>query len=194
MIKLAIIGGIGSGNSVVSKVFSTLGYPVYDSDSRAKWLMANDEKVRSQLIQVFGSETFENGILNRAYLSKKVFTDKPALNKLNGIVHPAVYQDFNSFVERHQSAKIVVIESAILFESGGDKFVDKILLVNSPLDVRIHRVMRRSNLTRNEVEYRILNQKNANELSEKVDFIVENDENHSLLSQINDVIEKLIKC
>ena len=87
-----------------------------------------------------------------------------------------------------------MIESAILFESGGDKFVDKILLVNSPLDVRIHRVMRRSNLTRNEVEYRILNQKNANELSEKVDFIVENDENHSLLSQINDVIEKLIKC
>ena len=163
MYKVGVTGGIGSGKSTVCKLLAEYGVAVYDSDSKAKELMNSDVALRKALCEAFGEECYNAEGLNRGYLSEKVFGDKEALAKLNSIVHPAVKADFRAWAEMQRSA-YVVLESAILFESGFDSEVDTTLAVMAPMEERVRRTMSRDGSDRAAVEARIANQMSDDEL------------------------------
>lgn len=163
MYKVGVTGGIGSGKSTVCKLLAEYGVAVYDSDSKAKELMNSDVDLRRALCEAFGEECYNAEGLNRGYLSGKVFGDREALAKLNSIVHPAVKADFRAWAEM-QSSAYVVLESAILFESGFDSEVDTTLAVMAPMEERVRRTMSRDGSDRAAVEARIANQMSDDEL------------------------------
>ncbi|HKO77215.1 MAG TPA: dephospho-CoA kinase [Flavobacterium sp.] len=170
---IGLTGGIGSGKTTVANEFSSLGIPVYITDLEAKKLMQSDS-VLNQIKEEFGDTVFDNGVLLRDKLSEIVFNDDKRLAKLNSIVHPAVKQHFKEWLLEHQNNQFVIYESAILFESGSYKECDYIVNVVAPLEIRIQRVVKRDNTTRERVLERIKNQWNDEEKSSKSDFIVKN--------------------
>ena len=173
MIKVAICGGIGSGKSTVCQMFAEHGIALYDSDSRAKMLMNESALLREALIALFGEGCYVDGELNRPYLAQRVFGSEKQLAKLNSIVHPAVKEDFISWAEE-QEGDYCILESAILFESGFDKLVDKTVAVLAPMSLRIERAMQRDGASREQVEARIRAQMSDDELVARADFSIVN--------------------
>ena len=173
MIKVAICGGIGSGKSTVCQMFAERGIALYDSDSRAKMLMNESVSLREALIALFGEGCYVDGELNRPYLAQRVFGSEEQLARLNSIVHPAVKEDFLRWAEE-QEGDYCILESAILFESGFDKLVDKTVAVLAPMSLRIERAMQRDGASREQVEARIRAQMSDDELVARADFSIVN--------------------
>ena len=173
MYKIGITGGIGSGKSTVCALLRERGVAVYDSDAEAKRLMAESETLRQQIVETFGAECYGDKGLNRQYLASQVFGNAEALQRLNAIVHPAVKDDFRAWAERQQGA-YVVLESAILFESGFDKEVDATLAVMAPLEERLRRTMERDGADREQVLSRIAHQMSDDELHARADRTIVN--------------------
>lgn len=173
MIKVGITGGIGSGKSTVCRLFADNDVAVYDSDKEAKRLMNDDPELRSAIIARFGGESYSAEGLNRKYLADKVFADSEALQALNALVHPAVKRDFERWA-KEQDGDYVVLESAILFESGMDAMVDFKLAVVAPLDLRVSRTCRRDKCDEESVRRRIAAQMSDDELSKRADVTIVN--------------------
>lgn len=175
MKRVAITGGIGSGKSTVCKALSEIaGAPIYDSDSRAKEIMASHPAVRSELVALFGEEVFEGGVLNRALIASRVFGNKTMLQRLNAIVHPRVVEDFECWAES-QTTDYVILESALLFTSPLVGHYDLAVVVNAPLEIRIERCIRRDGVAREQIESRIASQMSASEMRQRADIVVEAD-------------------
>lgn len=187
---IAITGGIGSGKSVVARLVGVMGYQVYDCDSRAKALMAEDARVRNQLIDTFGKETYiEDGSINRQYLAAVAFANDESLARLNDIVHPATACDLSYWAE-HQAANgatLAFVETALLRTSGLDKMVDEVWHVTAPDNVRVARVISRSELTEQEVQERMAAQANEVCIGSGENVIV-NDGNKAILPQVLNLI------
>ena len=183
---IAITGGIGSGKSVVSRLVEVAGHEVYDCDSRAKSLMTGDAKVREQLIEAFGKETYhDDGSLNRAHLSSTAFSNPDALSRLNGIVHPATLTDLNRWAEAQaaRGAKLAFVETALLRTAGLDRAVNDVWHVTAPDQVRIDRVIARSGLTADQVRERMASQQ-AEETVAPSEQVIVNDNVSALLPQV----------
>jgi dephospho-CoA kinase len=192
MTRLGITGGIGSGKSTVCNIFAHMGIPVYHADERAKWLVNNDPAIQQQIISSFGERSFEGGSYNRVYIASLVFNDKEKLQKLNAIIHPAVLNDWKDFYEQHQSFPYVIKEAAIMLETGGRETVDKIALVYSPLELRIIRLMERDGLDSPAIEARINSQMPEEEKKKLADFIIYNDDEHSLIQQVHNIHQLML--
>jgi dephospho-CoA kinase len=192
MLKIGITGGIGSGKSTVSAAFVFLGIPFYSSDQRAKWLMNNKPELKQKIQHLFGNQAYIEGELNRKWIAQKAFTNPSLLKELNDAVHPAVEKDYEEFCSQHKHAPYTLKEAAILFESGSYKGLDKIILVVSPLELRIQRVMERDSLSREEVLKRIENQLSDEEKISKSDYVIQNDGEHSILLQVLHIHKKLL--
>lgn len=184
MKKIGITGGIGSGKTVVSNIFKTLGCKIYNADERAKTLMDSDPEIRLQLENTFGKELFSTGLLDRKLLAGLVFNDAEALKTLNSIVHPLVFRDFDTWVELHKNEPYILKEAAIMFESGAYKQLDSVILVHSPEEIRINRVMFRDKTDKESVLSRMKNQMSDEEKIKLSDYIIYNDDNHSLIRQV----------
>ncbi|MDR2949163.1 MAG: dephospho-CoA kinase [Prevotella sp.] len=191
MIKLGITGGIGSGKSTVSEIFSLCNVPVYIADIESKKLVVSSPVIREKLIQLFGEELYANGVLNKALLASHIFNDKNKLETVNTIIHPEVGNDFNKWIKNHSQYPIVAHEAAILFESGFDKMMDKIVMVYTPLEIRIQRTMLRDNISREKVLERIQNQMPDEEKAKLSDFVIVNDNTISLIEQVTSIIKQL---
>ena len=183
MIKVGLTGGIGSGKTTVAKVFMQMGVPVYFSDDRAKYLMLNNQFLRESLISLLGDKVIIDGLLNRSYIASKVFSNPKELIKLNALVHPFVQKDFDAW-SASQDSVYVLKEAAILFETGADKFLDKIVLVESPEDLKVSRVMLRDGITKEEVLMRMGKQWSDDQKRTRTDYIIYNDEKNPLINQI----------
>ncbi|SIQ59455.1 dephospho-CoA kinase [Maribacter ulvicola] len=170
---IGLTGGIGSGKSTVAAMFKELGIPVYDSDARAKYLMNTSDIVIEQLIMLLGEEAFEKGKLNRRYIADKVFKDPAILEKLSGIVHPVVRQDFVDWTKK-QDACYVIQETALLYENNSQELYDEVILVTAPKEMRIDRVCARDNSTRQQVEARMNNQLGDAAKMKLANFIIDN--------------------
>ena len=194
MIKVGITGGIGSGKTTVSSIFQELGVPVYNSDLRAKWLMANHEPLKLELLKQFGSETYTDGHLNRAYLSKLVFGNSKKLTQLNNSVHPVVRNDFINWLEDKKGSKMIIKEAAILIESGAYKELDQIILVVCSEENRIKRVMLRDKVKSESVKQRIQFQMNDQEKLRLADHIINNEKDDLMIlkEQIKSLYNKII--
>ncbi len=193
MIKVGITGGIGSGKSTVCKIFEVLGIPIYYADDRAKWLMTNKDNVVEGVTQLFGKEAYlEDGALNRAYIASIVFNDQEKLEKLNQIVHPAVWLDGEEWNEENKEAPYTLKEAALLFESGGYQLMDKMICVYAPKEERLKRVMKRDGAKKEEVIARMDKQWDDEKKMELSDFIIHNHGSHSLIRQVIDIHQRII--
>ncbi|MCB9071846.1 MAG: dephospho-CoA kinase [Prevotellaceae bacterium] len=191
MIKIGITGGIGSGKSVVSDVIRLLGYPVYNSDIRAKELSDTNSTIRQSLVALFGSAIYTDNHLNRPLLASYLFQDSSQRAAVNAIIHPVVFADFNTWCTTQQTT-LVFAESAILFESGFSTVMDKTIVVEAPQELRLQRVVERDAVTMEQVQKRMETQMDALVLRHHADYVIYNDNEHLLISQIVDIVNKLV--
>ncbi|REG88451.1 dephospho-CoA kinase [Algoriphagus antarcticus] len=192
-VLVGITGGIGSGKSTVAKIFSILGIPIYFADDRAKWLMVNDEILKKQLIEAFGSESYDSeGKLDRSFLAKEVFSDPEKVKTVNSLVHPAVGRDFSDWAST-QNTPYVLKEAALIFETGNNKALDFVINVSSPLKVRIARTLMRDSFRSEEQVNQIINQQLPDEQkNELADFVIKNTDNKLLIPQVLKIHQQLI--
>lgn len=194
MIKLGITGGIGSGKSFVSRCLKEgFSVQVYDTDREAKRLMLEHEGIRANLIALLGEEVYTAAGLNKPLLAAYIFSSPENAQKVNAIVHPRVKEDFRNWAFRQEQAgcQLVGVESAILFESGFDREVDKTLTVSAPLELRIARVMERDRVGREQVLERITAQISDEERNRLSDFSVENAETSDIHAQLVRILSAL---
>ena len=192
-LKIGITGGIGSGKTTVCKVFELLGIPVFYADIAAKEVMHTDEELKSEIINAFGIESFsESGILNRKHLADIVFYDKKALETLNALVHPAVFRAFDNWSGEQVNAPYILKEAALLFESGSYKMCSHSILVKSPDQLKISRVMARDHITEADVKLRMLRQFTDSEKEELANYIILNDEASLVIPQVLHLHEQFL--
>ena len=193
MLKVGITGGIGSGKSTVSRFFSELGVPVYDSDQRAKSIMQHNDSIISKIKKEFGDNSYKNNVLNRSHIAEIVFKNELKLKQLNIIVHPVVKTDFNNWLSQNSNAKFVIKEAAIMIESGAFKDLDKLIVVNASREQKIKWIKKRDHLLLQDIENRIQNQLSDEIRNQYADFIIENNSSKKeLKQQVLSVYNKLI--
>jgi dephospho-CoA kinase len=215
-IIIGLTGGIGSGKSTIAKVFASWGIPVFDADAAAKNIMNNSLEIKEKLKAVFGPEVYIKStelsneklgqssknsgqsnedipaeILNRALLSKIVFSDPFKLELLNAIVHPITIQAALNW-SAAQNAPYVIKEAALFFESGSSGDVQKIIGVAAPQSLRIHRVMHRDHCTRQEVLTRMSRQIDETLKMKLCDWVISNDDQQLVLPQIERIHKEIL--
>lgn len=190
--SIGITGGIGSGKSYVSEMLrQKFGIPVYDCDAEAKRLTASDKEIREKLIQLVGPEIFNGQKLVRQRLAEYLFADPQHATQINGIIHPAVLKDFKLWAEKQQRT-VVALESAILYESGFDAFVDYVIFVDAPEEIRLERAMQRDTAPEKKIRARM--QMQYPELHRKLaDFIIDNSKTDDkyLIEQLKQIKNKI---
>jgi dephospho-CoA kinase len=185
-LQIGITGGIGSGKSLVCKIFQCLGVPVYDADSHAKELMTTDGILVSEIKKEFGVLSYDaDGGLNREYLTKEVFSDSDRLRTLNKLVHPRVGIDYKKWVDQKKNQPYVLKEAALLYEAGSDRSLHKVIVVHANESLRIQRVLKRDpHRTADQVRAIIRNQMPEDEKLKRADFMIRNDETTLLIPQV----------
>jgi dephospho-CoA kinase len=184
MLKIGITGGIGTGKSLVCRLFALLNIPVYDSDLRAKEVMHNPE-LKKELIAAFGPETFDAAGLNRTRLAGIVFNNPEKLALLNSLVHPRVKQDFIDWYEAQQNVPYVLKEAALMFETEAYRQVDKMITVFAPLDIRMKRLhLRDTHRTKTDLEAIIAKQLPEEEKLRRADYVIYNDDTQLVIPQV----------
>lgn len=185
MLKIGLTGNIGSGKTTVAKVFELLGIPVFYADDEAKKVMVTDEILIESIKRTFGNESyFNDGTLNRKHISSIVFSNEVDLQKLNALVHPAVFRAFDQWILHIKNAPYVIKEAALLFESSSYKMCNRSLLVSAPLETRIARVMKRDNALRKDVESREARQFSEDRKKQLTDDIIINDDQQLVIPQV----------
>jgi dephospho-CoA kinase len=190
--KLGITGGIGSGKTSVCRVFNVLGIPVFSADPVAKDIMDNDPVIISKINAIVGKDMYKDGGLDRMELAKLIFNDSNLLEKVNSLVHPVVFDHFRSW-ELKQDAAYVIMEAAILFESGASNLVDKVASVITPVEERVERVINRNKLSREQVQERMRNQMDDDTRISLSDYVIYNSENDMIIPAILRIHEDIMK-
>jgi dephospho-CoA kinase len=188
---IGITGGIGGGKSTLSTKLRAEGYEVYDSDKEARRLQNQHPVIRKKLIALFGDDIYNLDGLNRAALAKLVFGQKDLLAQLNAIVHPIVKEDFEHWIHLHSDQKLLFMESAILFESGFNLLVDKVIVMTASEEVRIRRVVKRDGITEEEVKARMAHQSSDELKMAKADFVIHSDDCHPLIDKMMKILAEL---
>lgn len=185
-LQVGVTGGIGSGKSLVCKVFFALGVPVFDADSRAKAIMTTDGILVSQIKAEFGDLAYNtDGSLNRSYLSEQIFQHPHLRERLNALVHPRVAIDTEQWVNQQVGHAYVIREAALMFESGSYKKLNASILVAAPEALRMKRVRQRDPQRTEDAIRKIMKAQMPEEaMRKRADFIIENDETQLVLPQI----------
>jgi dephospho-CoA kinase len=193
MLKVGLTGGIGSGKSTVARIFEILGIPVYYADDRARALMQEDPALVSAIKNLLGSSAYHpDGTIDRKYIASRVFKDTDLLKALEAIVHPAVGRDAEEWHHRQQ-APYTIREAALLFENGSYRQLDVMITVYAPKEIRIRRVMERDGISRELVLDRLGKQMLDEEKIKLADHTIYNDGQHSLIEQVMQIHQELIK-
>lgn len=194
MLHIGITGGIGSGKTTVCKVFETLGIPVFYADIVAKQLMVTDAILVAGVKAEFGELSYTNGLLNNKHIAEIVFNDAKALEKLNALVHPAVFRAFDQWTKQiPSSVPYTLKEAALLFESGSYQMCDKNILVTAPLATKLNRVMQRDAVTQQQVQARMDKQFSDEQKIKMSDYVIDNAEDQSIILQVLALHEQFLK-
>jgi len=189
---VGLTGGIGSGKTTVAKAFEKLGVPVYIADEEAKKLMNRSPVIKRELTHLFGKDAYVNGELNRPFIAGIIFNDKSFLEKMNAIVHPRVAKHFNKWIFK-QEAPYVIKEVAILFENGGYKDCDYVITVVAPKPVRIKRLLKRDNTTKEKIEAIMNNQWTDDEKTKRSHFVINNVKIEDTQAQVLQIHHKILE-
>ncbi|GAB4026973.1 dephospho-CoA kinase [Spirosoma koreense] len=185
-LQIGVTGGIGAGKSIVCKIFQALGIPVYEADERAKWLTEHDPILKADIRRVLGQNAYDPaGHYNRAWVASQVFADPVLLQQLNGVIHPRVLSDTDAWVREHTDKPYVVKEAALMRAAGDGNSLDKVVVVQAPLAIRIERIHKRDP-HRSEAEIlNIISRQVSDEARLQIaDYVIENDERQLLLPQV----------
>lgn len=188
---IGLTGGIGSGKSVVAKIFSTLGIPVFNADEAAKQIMQTSPEIKIKLIQQFGNDIYNELGLDKEKLAAIVFNDPFQLQLLNAIVHPVTIQAAKDWAAK-QTSPYVIKEAALIFESAAADGLFKVIGVTAPLSLRIQRVMQRDGITKDQVDARMRNQISDTIKMRLCDYVIENNNQQMVLPQVLE-IDKAIR-
>jgi dephospho-CoA kinase len=185
-IQIGITGGIGSGKSLICRIFHVLGAPVYDADSRAKKLMTTDGILIDQIKKEFGTLSYnEKGELNREWLGTTVFNDPDKLARLNAMVHPRVAWDYSQWINAQRGVNYCLKEAALLIEAGSYQLLDKLIVVTASDELRIKRVLQRDpHRNKADVQRIIDSQMPQEEKMKRADYIIKNDESELIVPQV----------
>jgi dephospho-CoA kinase len=190
--KIGITGGIGSGKTSVCHVFNILGIPLFSADYEAKMIMENNAEVINGINSIVGKDIYPGGNLDRISLAAIIFNNKNTLEKVNALVHPVVFDQFRIW-EMEQSAQYIIMEAAILFESGASRFVDKTVSVVAPIEERIKRIIHRNGLSREQVIARMKNQMDDEDRIKLSDYVIQNSENDMIIPAVLKINEDILK-
>lgn len=193
MFTVGLTGGIGSGKTTVAKVFRVLGIPVFEADLAGHRLLAEDRSVIEAIAKRFGNEVLGAQGIDRQALARLVFHDHDALQALSAIVHPAVRQAFRNWAEL-QCSVYVVMEAAVLVESGGHASLDRLLVVNAPEELRIQRTVKRDGTSREAVLARMRNQATDRIRLAAAHWVIDNNDRDLVIPQVVAVHEALVKA
>jgi dephospho-CoA kinase len=191
MIKVGITGGIGSGKTLICKIFEKLGAPVFYADQEAKKILNKDRQVIEKIKHTFGQEIYDKNGINKANLANIIFNDSEALDKINGIVHPVVKDYFKEWLNT-VDYPYAIEEAAILLETGSHQDLDYTILVYAPRELRISRAMQRDGATRTDIENRMKNQIADEEKFKKVNYVIYNDDSRMIIPQVLEIHEQLM--
>ncbi len=192
MIKVGITGNIGSGKSTVCRIFKTLGIPVFFADIEARMLYFDTDVIK-KVKDAFGEVVFKQGEVDTKALAKIVFSDKEALKKINGIIHPAVMKRYEEWLLQHKDAPYTLHEAAVLFENGLQDIFDKIICITAPEQVRLSRVVKRDGVPPEDVLKRMENQWDDGKKAAMSDYVIVNDGKRFLIPQIMKIHNDLLK-
>ncbi|MBK9318971.1 MAG: dephospho-CoA kinase [Bacteroidetes bacterium] len=188
MIRAGVTGGIGSGKSIVCHLFSILGIPVYNADHSAKMLMESDERLKKEIKVLMGTASyFDDGSLNRSYMAAQVFKNEQLLQELNLLVHPAVMNDYMTWLKDKGKSPYTLLEAAIMIETGIHKELDAVIVVDAPELLRISRVKRRDHRSEEEIKEIISRQWRSEERIKYASFVVENDDKNPVIPQVLEI-------
>jgi dephospho-CoA kinase len=185
-IQVGVTGGIGSGKSVVCKIFNCLGVPVYNADERAKWLTGHDADLRKEVIDLLGAKAYRpDGTYNRPYVAAQVFPRPDLLQQLNQIIHPRVHADSDHWLRQQSRQPYVIREAALMNRAGDRNTLHYVIVVVAPLQVRIERIRKRDpERSLDEINAIISRQITDEARRELADFIIDNDVNSALIPQV----------
>lgn len=192
MIVVGLTGGIGSGKTTVAKAFKALGVPVYIADVEAKKLMNRSKVIKRKLTALLGENAYADGKLNRPYIANIIFNDKSYLEKMNAIVHPKVARHFEKWAAK-QGTPYVIKEVAILFENGGNAQCDFVITVTAPKALRIERLLKRDDTTKEKIEAIMKNQWSDSEKIKLSDFVISNKTLDKTRRQVYKVHQKILQ-
>ncbi|NOX86929.1 MAG: dephospho-CoA kinase [Chlorobi bacterium] len=191
MIKVALTGNIGSGKSIVTRIFRTMGVPVFIADIEARMLYYRED-VKEIIRQKLGDRVFDSdGEIDTKALADVIFSDKEALITVNNIIHPLVYREYQNWLDLYRNEPYTIHESAILYENNLISRYDKVIVVTAPEALRLRRVMERDGVTGEEVRARMANQWPEEEKAKRADFVIINDGEHFLIPQILEIDKTL---
>jgi len=189
---IGLTGGIGSGKSVVAKIFTTLGIPVFNADEAAKHIMQTSPEMKAKLIEQFGSSIYDASGLQKEKLAAIVFNDPHQLQLLNAIVHPVTIQAAKDWAA-NQTSPYVIKEAALIFESAAADGLFKVIGVTAPLSLRIQRVMQRDGVSKEQVEARMQHQISDTIKMRLCDYVIENNNQQMLIPQVLE-LDKAIRA
>ncbi len=185
--KIGITGGIGSGKSYVCQRLLKRGYQVYDCDQAAKRLMISSPTIRQELSALIGPQAYnQDGLLNKNIIARFLLASEENSKAIDQIIHPVVFQDF-------MESGLNWMESAILYESGIYRLVDRVIVVTAPEEIRIQRVMARDHISREKVIEWMGKQWPQEEKRQRADFEIVNDGVSDIEQQLNNIIEQCNK-
>lgn len=191
-LKLGVTGGIGSGKTTICKVFAVLGIPVFSADAEAKRIQDNDRDLQNKINSLAGKDLFASGNLDRSEMAKLIFNNKDLLEKVNSVVHPAVFSYFKEWAAV-QDSPYSVMEAAILFESGAFKMMDRIVTIVTPMEERIERLIRGNKFTREQIIERIKNQIDDESRMKQSDYVIFNSENDMIIPAVLGIHKGMLK-
>lgn len=185
-LQVGVTGGIGSGKSLVCRIFQSLGVAVYNADNRAKELMTIDPVLVEQIKKEFGAKAyFSDGKVNRDFIAQAVFGASDQLEKLNHFVHPRVLVDYAKWVEGRQNESYVIKEAALIFEAGSSSGLDTIIVVFAPEALRLKRVLQRdAHRSEKDILNIFHNQMPEEEKLKRADAVIVNDESRLVIPQV----------
>lgn len=190
---IGLTGGIGSGKSTVAEIFEHLRVPVFIADIESKLILETDLALQSKLANLLGPELLQDGQVDKLYMAQKIFNDENLLQAVNAMLHPLVGKAFDRWALLNEKSLYIIREAAILFESNSYKDCDKIIVVTAPKDLRVNRVMLRSNLSAEAVEARMAKQWPQEKKDVLADYLVDNSGNQSLIKQVLAIHENIIR-
>ena len=195
MLKIGITGGIGSGKTIVCKMFKILGVPVYYADERAKWLTNNDLQLRKEIKELLGRQAYDDqGQYNRKWVAAQVFDNPELLKMLNALIHPRVFADTDKWFLEHKDVPYTLREAALMNAAGNNNDFDSVIVVSAPVETRIARIKKRdTQRTEEEIKSIIARQKSEEQFAAIANYTIINDDNHLLIPQVLELHEKLSK-
>ena len=193
---ICLTGGIGSGKSTVAEFLYKKGFPVYNSDTRAKELMNSSEILKAKIIDLLGVESYQDNQLNKRFVGEKIFKNHTLLKQLNAVVHPEVKKDFTNWIEQQKKNrfKYCIKESALLFESNTFNVCDSIILITASEEIRIQRIIKRDKISREQVMERIKSQLPESQKSGLSDYVIYNEGDLFSLERDLDNVLQQIAC